>query len=529
MRPPVIVSLILLLSPAAYGAARCFDPNVFLNPVNMTKGEAIEDMLQIRTHPACFEEFMLLQKRRESFASVVKDFEAFRTDKQAGSTAGTGGTTNLVSKGLGAQIFSVATEYGALTESTSNQTATFKGSLDGIAAALVRGDVLTYCPDNMSNTALGPLGCVHEKTYDVLRRFSYQVSFYTTQNSPTVSGMAGGKQSGSAQPATFSANQKQLAAISAQVILSRSTRKVKADDIDKALTGTAGQALQKAAEQLTPTIGPYVSQFYDENHAPKPEYKQWIQATKAQLEKTNSATEAGAILYSALSSFVNSVLPAVAPNVLAAARAYDSKYRNYVFEEQDFVDKLEQPVLTFEYDENRPLGQPSNSVFRLIYNQGFGKWSLTGNAAGAIYDSQVPTSVPGANRFRDAQAALQVQYNLGSLQSIGAAALSGAYYFQYQNSPAILNVTPGMPLPGITFTGLPSTATQVFAQKGNLQIAQLRLELGAGKTSVRVPISVSYSNRTELIAKPDWRGQIGISYDFDSLFAKAPSGNNASQ
>ena len=39
------------------------------------------------------------------------------------------------------------------------------------------------------------------------------------------------------------------------------------------------------------------------------------------------------------------------------------------------------------------------------------------------------------------------------------------------------------------------------------------------RSGVKVPVSVTYSNRTELIDKPTWRAQIGITYDFDSLFA----------
>jgi hypothetical protein len=101
---------------------------------------------------------------------------------------------------------------------------------------------------------------------------------------------------------------------------------------------------------------------------------------------------------------------------------------------------------------------------------------------------------------------------------LGAASISASYYFQHQNSPAILNLTPGTPLPGITFIGLPANATEAFAKKGDLHLAQVRLQLGQG--SVRFPVSVSYSNRTELVTKPVWRGQIGISYDFDALFAK---------
>lgn len=146
--------------------------------------------------------------------------------------------------------------------------------------------------------------------------------------------------------------------------------------------------------------------------------------------------------------------------------------------------------------------------------------SVTANGAVTLYNSTLPQNIPGVSRLRDAQFALQLQKDLGTLTLLGAAALSATYYFQYQNSPAILNVTPGTPLPGITFTGLPANATQVFAQKGSLHIGQLRLVLGPATSSVRFPLAVSYSNRTELIPKPTWKAQLGISYDFDSLFTK---------
>jgi hypothetical protein len=60
----------------------------------------------------------------------------------------------------------------------------------------------------------------------------------------------------------------------------------------------------------------------------------------------------------------------------------------------------------------------------------------------------------------------------------------------------------------------------VFATKGHIQVGQVRLVLGPEKSSARFPISISYSNRTELIDRPAWRGQVGVSYDFDSLFGK---------
>ena len=97
---------------------------------------------------------------------------------------------------------------------------------------------------------------------------------------------------------------------------------------------------------------------------------------------------------------------------------------------------------------------------------------------------------------------------------------SVAYYFQDQTSPAILNVTPSGPVSGVTFAGLSSNATQVFAQKGKISIGQLRISLGSSKSGLRFPIAITGSNRTELITASKLGAQIGISYDFDSLFTK---------
>lgn len=81
-------------------------------------------------------------------------------------------------------------------------------------------------------------------------------------------------------------------------------------------------------------------------------------------------------------------------------------------------------------------------------------------------------------------------------------------------------MTPGSPVNGITFTGLPSTATQIFTQKGNINVAQVRYGFGTG-TNLKFPIAVTWSNRTELIAHPTWGLQFGVSYDFSSLLSAA--------
>ena len=98
--------------------------------------------------------------------------------------------------------------------------------------------------------------------------------------------------------------------------------------------------------------------------------------------------------------------------------------------------------------------------------------------------------------------------------------MSAALYYQYQHAPSLLNFDPLKPVPGVTFVGLPDDAKTVFATKGDIILGQVKLSLTPHESSVKVPLAVTYSNRTELIDKPTWRAQIGVTYDFDSLFAR---------
>ena len=84
-----------------------------------------------------------------------------------------------------------------------------------------------------------------------------------------------------------------------------------------------------------------------------------------------------------------------------------------------------------------------------------------------------------------------------------------AVYYQYQDSPALLQVDPLNPIPGVSFVGLPAGAKTVFAQKGSFGLFQAKLTLAPVGSNIRVPVSVTYSNRTELIEKSTWRGQGG--------------------
>jgi hypothetical protein len=535
----------------------------------------VEESLRFGRNSPCFARLLVNEIAQtaefknnipSTYATFLKVLETQRTDKQAGSSTGTSGTTSLVSKGLVAQTLSVATEYGALSESVNKQVVTVQGSLGGVASALVRENLLSYCASDEEN--IPGESCVHQRQLGLLSHLSFGISFDTSQSSQAVSGTPSGSASGSAQPVTFTVSGHEISLLTARyAVLSRNDNTSAAfkEAWQKGLTSSSASAasggtssknvcpasnLQLAAKGAVTALTTLMKGLKLDSD---PEFKDLYDKkfkdlnskalldpmdepdTKLENDWKNSALE---LLDRAKKSD---------PNLLQHAVDLIHTTSIYRFEQAQYVACIaDKPVLTVEYDNNRTAGHPFTSAIRVIYDQGIGsKWSLAANGGFELYNSQPSSSIPGASRLRDAQLGVEVDWkpgfphqgkgstNQGSatpepkgfLANLTSPTLSATYYFQHQASPAILNVTPSAPLTGITLTGLPPNATQLFAQKGNISIGQLKVTLGSG--SARVPFAVSYSNRTELIPKHEWKAQIGVSYDFDSLFASAGSGKTS--
>jgi hypothetical protein len=95
--------------------------------------------------------------------------------------------------------------------------------------------------------------------------------------------------------------------------------------------------------------------------------------------------------------------------------------------------------------------------------------------------------------------------------------------------PEIKNV--GMPI--FTFSGLfLSLLNQPLGQNvvvndvpisltGNIWLFQSKLSLKVKNSGVKIPVALTYTNRTELNKESDVRGSIGVTYNLDSLFANS--------
>ena len=480
-------------------------------------------VLDVRLTPACVVELLLLRKDSHLLNSIVMSAYKNATSKvqQNGSSAGTGGSTNLISKGLTSKLLSLASEYGALTQTSSGQTTTFSGAMDGIPLALEAHtfDLIAECPLNLLGTP-----CIRSGLLDVLGKISYSISLNTTQASQ-LKGTATGTMQGTAQQVSVQSTGSQgtVSQVTGKVVIWKPAVKFKTlSDALQKLDANDPSKVQPTADALKSAFDVLVK--YQQNAGTR--WEKWRDDTAASLvmsaDVLNDWASKGDSLAKVLEEGQIANNAPTDDELTQAALNYAAAYATFVSAERLFFESstLTKPVLTFEYDENRPNSQPTNSVFRIIYNQTVKGWTLTGNGAASIYDSTPASSIPGSQKLRDVQLGAQGDHSVGKWGILGSPTFSVAYYFQDQTSPAILNVTPSGPVSGVTFAGLSSNASQVFAKKGNIQIGQLRLTLGDPKSGWSVPISITGSSRTELITATKLGGQVGISYDFDSLFKK---------
>jgi len=439
-------------------------------------------------------------------------------EKQAGSSVASSGTTNAISKNLTSSLLSLANEYGALTSSTSGQTTTVGGTLDQLLIPLERSSngLISDCAVALIKNAT----CVSSDLLGVLGRVSYSASLDLSQPS-TITGSATEQAAGGAQQVTGTQgdNSFSLSQFTAKVLMY--AYKPSASDLKA----------ESDAEKFTPAAASKIKELRDLQDAVDEKWEVWQNDAKDALlaaDETNIAhvmdvqTQKLIQLLSGAISKSNSEEELVSIALgIAAAEANDATTERTVYDKALW----KKPLASFEYDFNTPANQPTNSTFRLIYGQSLNKsksLKITANGAASIYDSQPSSSIPGASRLRDTQFGAEGDYTIPAVGMLNSSLLSMAYYFQDQTSPAILNVTPSSPLSGISFTGLSSSATQVFTQTGHIHLGQVKLTLGNSSSGFSLPISVTASNRTELVVnnKISIRPQIGISYSFDSLLSK---------
>jgi hypothetical protein len=453
----------------------------------------------------------LLYAQARSSAVDASPVEEARTDKQVGAPAGAG-SSSVVSKGAVPGILGFAVENGALTQSTSGTTATLRGNLVGWLDLLKNQEFIASYQDG-------------SRLVRNLRRVSYSLTLNTD------TGAATEEEGAPSSPAAVSPEairarldntKQQLAGYSVRVAIvdQRDPRTTANRAAIATFSDTEGAALLRANNAFDAFLK-------------SPEYNsKWVVETVDALvdparclkiadpthclnvadpRRSLSIADIQRIFYQRIEQLrllminrIEGFDETVAGNLLAY-QAYD-KARMRLYEAM-----RKRPLFALEYVNARTKDLPDSSTLRLILESNVGsRIDLTANAAWTFQNEgsvalPEPRSIGGR---RDFQLAGQMDVPLGSLaKRLAPGAGIGPPVFAVGFLSQKLTERAAVSFAGNEFT----------VEPGWLHAVQAKVTVPVKGSGVKVPLSVTYSNRTELLKEKEVRGHIGLTFDLDVL------------
>jgi hypothetical protein len=444
--------------------------------------------------------------------SFLSEAEQNRIDKQVGSGANTSGTTSLVSRGSVPALFGLAVENGAATQETSGTTITFRANPTGLIKALVKRDYL-----ESGRTEILPIDKTQNDEpkasdlwYRILNRASVAVSYDTSK----------GPNSG-----TFTAERSQLASYSVHydIINHRDPRDKENLGLWRELRQGAGTSLAAALTLFGNALREMKEPGAPEATARK-EYDLWRDQSRTELlaaslddieETLFRRAEALRAIVSKHPEIVALIETVVIPaaNTYAASRvALLNQVSKSISVSFDYSNTRQ--VVTLGETESRMITLPTGMTndlpnlgnFLLTASGRFiGQSEITANISGTRFNGR--RVGPNIGRWRDARAGLQIDVPLPKIRmDWEKPTLTFSYLY--------LNLLEEPLGEKILVNGVEQS------RKGPINFGQVKLEIPTGLSGVRIPISMTFSNRTELIKESQVRGHIGITFDFDKIFSR---------
>jgi hypothetical protein len=473
-----IVVLIILAGSAATASSQTTPaPTTPLDNLRTGTSEDIQDTPGRRLGLADGLDYLaVLARQKSTLLRLLVQYEEERSDEQIGAGASAPGTTTLVSKGTVPKILGLAVENGALVRSQSATTVTFRGNLGGSIRALAGKGLFQLKPGD-------------DPSLSILSHASFSASFDTSRGA-TEADKAG---------QTFTGDSKQLSqwTFRWQVANRRDPQGPNAIERWRQQITDSQVGVSRAALAL--------NQAFEND----PAIAKWLEDAALAVDAAKTAA-AMKTRDAAIVDIVNvmkaheSQFPAaetLRAETLAALDEWDRSTTAFVSERHALLQDLKSGLLaSLEFTNDRPVKAPHTSNLRLVGEVG-GTVDLTGNASMTFFDGNIP---PGATRqIRDLQFSGEIDIKMGSADTVGAFALavSGKYINQLENSYSDAGIV------------IPNT-------KGTTAIAQVKLTIPAKGTGVKIPLSLTFANRTDLIKESIVRANVGVTYDLDSVFAK---------
>ena len=227
----------------------------------------------------------------------------------------------------------------------------------------------------------------------------------------------------------------------------------------------------------------------------EPAFIEWREETKRQVVKT-PVDQLDAVLALRLEAFRQMTR---SPATQAAVNRVVARTLDYLTGRRTLIENLlKTPLLVVEYSNNRPLNEPRTSDIRFVAEGPLFSGALVANAAVNLFDT-IPI---GAERIRHLEGSLQWDLPLKYRTEQGAVVLTLAGRVQWLQSGVV-----------IQNALVPDT-------KGTIGVFQLKATVPIAEGGLQIPISITWANRSELIKEKFVRGQVGMTFDLDSLIAR---------
>ena len=436
-------------------------------------------------------------KTNPSESVIDKDVRAFildtenkRNDKQIGGDSKGAGTTSLAVKGGIPQFLSWAVEHGAAVGSRSGNTLTFRVNPVGLADNL---SVFQPLKENNFNSLFKD----DDKFAQTFRKFSVGFSFDITRGT---------------DPPTFIGSKQQLSAVSVRYnfINERDPRnlrykneweKLKNTHLDP-YTKIAGEFYKKLVNTCNPITPTCTSATFK-----NADLKKWAEETETKLQVVDFQVgksdielveNTRQILVEQLDKLPTDKLKTDS-EIVSTVNENGKALISYIDAKKAIQDKIAKgTIVTFEYTNYREINAPDVSNFRFIGEKGLGgNWDLTANASISFFNKK-PTGM-NIKRIRDFDFTLQLEKSLMDLP-FGKPIFS--FSGQYQRLPG--NVA--------AFDGLVKPNT-----KGDIAVGQFKLTIPIKDTGIKLPFSLTFANRSELIKERHVGANFGFTFDLDRL------------
>jgi hypothetical protein len=426
---------------------------------------------------------------REGYKALLQALEA-RALKQIGSPPANKGTTALAMKGLAPEILGLAVETGAITREIDGTTFTFRATPAGVVKALQNQGLVDMYADYADSSL-----------QKYLSRVSLAASFDASK----------GPSKGS-----FAADSHQLTGWSVRTEIVNQRDPADYPDLWKGLLRTSEPyrtAKSAIEDQLTAWT----------------EYLAWetqLLAATARVVETPLATDhdvkaAGgrfrALLEPALARLDK--LTGMPPDALKALDAYVvqlTKLQTAIDEVYDFAAKGS--LLTFDWSTTRDAALPDLYAATTVWEHALGATRNTDLTLNGVVNFYRRKPSAGVHQLKSIDFTSQLDHPLGTVLAMPKTTLTVAARFSHipkdtVSVAPVADVSAAAPAAGKA----PPASMVAPSPKGNIVVVQLKLTVPIKNSGLKVPLSITASNRTELIKEKDVRASFGITYDLDTL------------